>query len=289
MKPSDYEIDFFNWTPLPRLSMSQVTTYRWSFDEDIRRYVAAGYDSIGVLRQKLSDYGEDKGVDLLAEAGLRVSSLLWAGGFTGSDGRTFQEALEDAHHAIRLAGAMNAHCLVVYAGGRNNHILPHAERLFRIALENLLCFAEAAEVVLAIEPMHPACARDWTFLTDVESVVSLIEAINSPNLKLVLDTYHFGHDQALVSNLREFLPHIALVQLGDRRVAHSIDAHRCPLGEGVIPLRAILSELAAAGYNGPFDVELAGAEFGPAKYQQILVESRSRWEHFMPEMSKSPL
>jgi len=94
--------------------MSEVTTFRWSFEQDVFNYVAAGYESIGVWRQKLADFGEEAGIDLLAESGLRVSHLLWAGGFTGSDGRTWNEAIDDACQAIRLAGAMNAGCLIVY-------------------------------------------------------------------------------------------------------------------------------------------------------------------------------
>ena len=53
-----------------------------------------------------------------------------------------------------------AGCLVVYAGGRNNHIYRHAGRLLRLALDELLPMAEMWEVPLAIEPMHPACATD---------------------------------------------------------------------------------------------------------------------------------
>src|SRR5688572_18928624 len=71
------------------LSISELTTYRWSFEEDIARFRDAGFRAVGVWRQKLAEYGEDKGVELLAESGLAVSNLLWCGGFTGSEGRSF--------------------------------------------------------------------------------------------------------------------------------------------------------------------------------------------------------
>ena len=70
------------------LSISELTTYRWSFEEDVRNYSAAGFRAIGVWRQKLSDFGEERGLALLHDSGLEVSSLLWAGGFTGSDGHS---------------------------------------------------------------------------------------------------------------------------------------------------------------------------------------------------------
>jgi sugar phosphate isomerase/epimerase len=267
--------------------MSEVTTYRWSFEQDLLNYAAAGYDSIGVWRQKLADYGEETGIDLLAESGLRVSNLLWAGGFTGSDGRSWTESIDDGFDAIRLAGAINAGCLIVHPGGRNNHIYRHAERLFRIALDRLLSLAEAADVTLAIEPMHPACARDWTFLTDIESTLALIESVSSPNLKLVFDTYHFGHDRAVLSNLEELVPHLALVQLGDRQVPHGTDQQRCRLGEGIVPLHSTIVGLRDAGYHGDFDIELCGAGVESGNYHLLLAECRQRVEGTQPALSRS--
>ncbi len=266
---------------MPMLSMNEVTTYRWSFEEDVCRYAAAGYEAIGVWRQKLADFGEEEGVDLLAESGLRVTNLLWAGGFTGSDGRSQQEAIEDAMHAIRLAGAMNAGCLVVYPGGRNNHTFRHADRLLRTAIDKLLGLAEAAEVTLAIEPMHPACATEWTFLTDLEATINFIESFQTSHLKLVFDAYHFGHDRAVLANLQEIVPHTALVQLGDRRKAHGIDHDRCALGKGLVPLPEILHNLLDAGYQGDFDVELAGEDVELSDYGHLLTTSKQAFDQLL--------
>src|SRR5690349_19331128 len=38
---------------MARLSMNELTTYRWSFEEDLRHYAAAGYEGIGVWREKI--------------------------------------------------------------------------------------------------------------------------------------------------------------------------------------------------------------------------------------------
>lgn len=266
---------------LPLLSMNEVTTFRWSFEEDVQRYCEAGYEAIGVWRQKLSDYGEEDGIDLLAESGLRVTNLLWAGGFTGSDGSSLDDAIEDASHAIRLAGAMDAGCLVVYTGGRNNHTFRHAKRLLCTAIEKLLSFAEAADVVLAIEPMHPACAAEWTFLTDLESTINLVESFQTEHLKIVFDAYHFGHDRSVLANLKEIVPHTALVQLGDRLTAHNIDHDRCRLGQGVVPLPELLCSLMEAGYEGDFDVELCGQDIGSSDYEKLLSTSRLAFDELL--------
>jgi sugar phosphate isomerase/epimerase len=87
------------------LSMNEITTFRWSFEEDVENYLQAGYRAIGVWRHKLTDCEEARAIDLLDRSGLRVSNLLWAGGFTGSDGRSLAESIDDAADALRLAAA----------------------------------------------------------------------------------------------------------------------------------------------------------------------------------------
>jgi len=268
------------------LSMNEVTTYRWSFEQDVSRYEAAGYDGIGVWRQKLADYGEGRGIDRLAKSSLKVTNLLWAGGFTGSDGRSLQESVDDAAHAVRLAAAMEAGCLIVYPGGRNNHILRHAERLLTTAMESLLDLAEAADVTLAIEPMHPACATEWTFLTDMESTIQFIDRFNTPRLKLVLDTYHFGLDPVVRQNLAEIVPYTAMVHLGDRPDGATVDHQRCLLGCGVVPLEQIVRDLQVAGYEGDFDVELFGQDIEWCDYGQLLEGSRRQFNHMVSLVSQ---
>lgn len=256
------------------LSMNEITTFRWSLEEDVENYQHAGYRSIGVWRQKLSDCDEEQAINLLGGSGLSVSNLLWAGGFTGSDGRTLAESVDDAAEAVRLAAALEAGCLVIYPGGRNNHTYRHAGRLLRSALDELLPLAEAAEVPLAIEPMHAACATDWTFLTDLKSVVVLVEEFRSPYLKLAYDTYHFPLGARHRPLLTKLAPYIGIVHLGDRRAPPSIDQERCPLGRGRLPLGEIVAMLQEAGYTGAFDVKLIGPEIEVDDYWTLLQHSQ---------------
>jgi sugar phosphate isomerase/epimerase len=266
---------------MPTLSINEVTTYRWTLEEDVRRYAEAGCEGIGVWRQKLSDYGEEDGIDLIAESGLLVTNLTWAGGFTGSGCCTPEESVQDAAHAIRLAGALGAGCLVLYPGGRNNHIYSHAERLLRSAIDELLLDAADAEVTLALEPMHPACAGDWTFITDLASATAIVESYNSPFLKLAFDTYHFGHDQSVLANLAELVPHLGVVHLGDRIEPHAIDQDRRPLGEGRLQLAELVRGLLEAGYTGDFDVELFGQHIEPGAYDELVTSSLEFFERVL--------
>jgi sugar phosphate isomerase/epimerase len=264
-----------------QLAMNQMTTYRWSFEEDITRYAAAGYRSVGLWRQKLSDYGEEKGLELLAELGMAVSSLSWAGGFTGSEGWTHDESVEDGRQAIELAAALRARCLVVHSGPRGLHTQNHVRRLLREALESLLPLAESLHVTLALEPMHPAAGGRWTFLTDLDDALRLVTSFGSPYLKLVLDCYDWGREDDLASRLPRLAPHLALVQLADGREAPCGERNRCPLGTGNVPLAGLVRELANAGYRGPFEIELLGEEIEACDYQSLLCDSQRQWKEWM--------
>jgi len=259
---------------MPRLSINELTTFRWTFEEDVSSYAAAGIASIGVWRQKLSDFGEERGIDLLAEKGLAVSNLLWAGGFTGSDGRNYRESLDDAEEAIRSAAAMGAGCLVVYSGARNLHTHNHARRLLCGALKELAPMAADLEVSLALEPMHEGCAEEWTFLTELDEVVDLIETIGSDQIKLVFDTYHLGQDRRVIDRIAAVAPHIAVVHLGDSKAPPEQEQNRCRLGEGEVPLKEIVAALASAGYDGDYDVELIGEELEDANYHDVISQSK---------------
>lgn len=268
-----------------RLSINEMTTYRWPFEEDVEQYRRAEIPGIGVWRHKLSDFGEERAVELLADAGLEVSNLLWAGGFTGSDGRSFNESVDDAREAIRTTQALRAGCLVVYPGGRGGHTRGHAGRLIKDALDQLLPLAEQLRVTLAIEPMHANYAADWTFLTQSDDVVALINKYNSPWLRMVLDTYHQGHEPDAVERLRELAPLIAIVHLGDGRPSTGPEQERTCLGKGVMPIKEMVQALEAAGYRGYYDLELIGQDIETECYHRIIHQSKLAVERMFQEVA----
>ncbi len=263
---------------MARLSINEMTTFRWSFEEDVAQSLAAGFTALGVWRQKLSDYGEDKGIELLAQRQMAVSNLLWAGGFTGSDGRTFRESIDDATEAIRLAAQMHAGCLVVYSGARAGHTHSHARRLLRDALRELIPVAEDFDVTLAIEPMHIGCATEWTFLTSLDEALSLIDAAESKRVKLAFDTFHLGLEPDIVQRIPSLAQRIAVVHLGDSKQQPDGENNRCRLGEGTIPLAEIVAALQESGYDGFYDVELMGEEIEAVDYRDLLEHSRLAFE-----------
>ena len=269
------------------LSISEVTTFRWSFQRDVQTYARLGLTSLGIWRQKLADYGEEKGAELLAESEINVSHVYFAGGFTGHDGRSFGESVEDARHAIEVASLVGADCLTLYTGSRGGHTRNHANRLFETALDQILPVALENEIALAIEPMDVRAADDWTFLTDLEMALELIDRISSPYLKMAIDTYQWGEDPKLFSLMYDLIPHLAIVHLGDYLHSPSADHERCLLGRGIVPLEAIVHCLTENGYNGNYDVRLMGEEIELSNYEDVIHHSCQTFRQVMQTVQAS--
>ncbi|MFO1064392.1 MAG: sugar phosphate isomerase/epimerase family protein [Pirellulales bacterium] len=257
-----------------RLSVCELSTYRWTFEEDVLHYRAAGFDAIGIWRAKLADYGEDKAVELLREHNMSISSLSWIGGFTGSDGRSYRDSLHDGLDTIQLAADIQAECVVVLAGGRCGHTSNHAQRLLRAALKELAEAAEAVGVQLALEPMHVGCAFEWTFLNSVPQCLDIIASINRDNLGIVFDCYHLAQDLDALAWIDSIVPFVRLVQLGDAKHAPMGEQNRCLLGHGMIPLPEIMQAFCRGGYSGYFELEAVGEELEHYTYEHVLRQGR---------------
>lgn len=253
-----------------RLSVSELSTYRWTFEEDVLHYSAYGYNAIGIWRPKLRVYGEEKGIELIRECGLGISSLQFVGGFTGNDGRSFREALHDGFDAIQLAADVGAETVILLSGGRGGHTRNHSQRLLRTALQELSEAAQAVGVQIAMEPMHIGCALETSFINTVPQCLDLIAEINNPHLGITFDCYHLGQDSNMISWLDSIVPFVRLVQLGDAKHAPMGEQNRCMLGEGNLPLRDIVATFQAGGYQGYYEIEMVGQGVEHLQYEQLL-------------------
>jgi sugar phosphate isomerase/epimerase len=200
--------------------------------------------------------------------------LCWAGGFTGSDGRRYQESIEDAVEAIHLAAELAAECLVIYTGSRSGHTQNHARRMSRSALVELLPVAETYGVTLAVEPVLEGSGGEWTFLHDLDSALEFIDQFDSPYVKIAFDTYHLGQHDVNLARIEAIGSKVAIVHLGDARQLPQGEQNRCLLGEGRVPLAEIVAALVEGGFGGYCDVKLFGEDLELCSYEHILKHSR---------------
>src|SRR5215216_4498436 len=141
---------------LSRLSLNQRTTASWSLPEAIQGCLDAGLGAIGIWREQLADVGLDEACRLVAESGLRVSSLCRGGFFTTADPAEAKAAEENNRAALEEAAALGAATLVPVPGGLppgDKDLAAARDRAAR-AIERLVPPAREVGVRLGIEPMN---------------------------------------------------------------------------------------------------------------------------------------
>ncbi|MBS0266812.1 MAG: sugar phosphate isomerase/epimerase [Planctomycetes bacterium] len=265
-----------------RISVSQLTTFHWSLLEDVVGFHDAGFTNIGLWRRKLCDFGEERGVDLIRDSGLNVTSFSHAGGFTGSDGLSFDDALDDARDALHWAAELQADCLVVIAGARNNHTQRHVRRILVDALRELGNAGAERGVQIALQFSEGAPGNRWSFLDTLKSAGDLLDLCDHPYVGMVFDMFHMCRERELRRRIAEFAPLIKLTTVADARIASTSDDDRCLPGQGILPLSEIMRALEASGYTGAYDLQLTNQTCRLTDYAALLSDCRRALEGMIP-------
>jgi len=256
------------------VAISQMTTSRWELPTDIDRVSAHGFDRVSLWRPKISDLGAAATAALLDAAGMRASSVQWAGGFTGGDGRSFADSVADALEAIETTAAVGAPVLVIHSGCRGGHTRAHARRLLLEALEAIAPAAFAAGVTLALKPLHPAAAHGTSFLTHPGDALEAVHACGHPAVRLAIDLWQFGHDPEFFALLPRLAELTAVVQVADRVAPPTAECERLPVGRGGLPLEWIAALLVEHGYGGEFEFDPVGEAVEALGYDRVIADTR---------------
>jgi sugar phosphate isomerase/epimerase len=172
---------------MPRIAIHQTTTYRWSFDEDLSGLRDCGAAGVGIWRKKFSDFGEERALLLLQESELAVSSFGWAGGFTGADGASFDEAILEALEALHWAHQCRAGCLCVVSGARGGHTRRHARRLLCEALTTLAGEAASRGLHVALQPSALPEDDRSSFVASLDEALEVVARCGHARVGLCLD------------------------------------------------------------------------------------------------------
>jgi sugar phosphate isomerase/epimerase len=248
-----------------KLSLNQATIKFADLETALRVTREAGIESIGLWREPVAEVGLAGAAAMVADSGLRVSSLCRGGFFTAADPARRRAALEDNRRAIEetatlaAAGAPgSAPVLVLVAGGLpdGDRDLPGARARAADAIAELVDDAAAAGVVLAIEPMHPIYAADRGVISTLGQALDVAERF--PTVGVVVDTFHVWWDPQLAEQLRRAGPRIAAYQVCDWITPLPADAllARGMMGDGHIDFAAVTRLVAEAGYAGDIEVEI---------------------------------
>jgi len=264
-----------------RLSLNQKTVNGCTLPEAVAACVRAGVPSIGVWREPLHEVGVDAGAALIAEAGLRVSSLCRGGFFTAPDRA---EVLADNRRAIDETAALAADCLVLVVGGlpEGSRDLPAARARVADVLAELVPYAADHGVRLALEPMNPLYCADRGVLSTLGQALDLAEPHDPAVVGVVVDTFHVWWDPDVERQIARAAGRIASFQVCDWITPLPADTllARGMMGDGHIDFRHLAGLVAKAGYTGDVEVEIFNADLWREDPDVVLARVVSRYaEH----------
>ncbi|MDF1743224.1 MAG: TIM barrel protein [Gimesia sp.] len=249
-----------------RISLSQITTYHWSLRESLRGLLTAGAPAIGLWNRKIYDTEPARAVELVIDSGLKVSTISVAGGFTGYNEYSYDEAISDAIQLIKFAGQVNAAAVQVVSGPRAGHTLNHARDLTLDALNTLGDAAAFHGTKLALKPMEFPLAQNWTFLNSIHSTLELIDACQHPAVGISVNPVQLQNVENWHNLLSEMAPLITAVQISE--------FESCGTLPNSFPGFEIIEAIDNAGYEGFFELEIWSERVWNSDYQNLLSQLR---------------
>ena len=201
--------------------------------------------------------------------GLKLSGYCRGGMFTATDAAGLQAAHEDNRRAVDEACELDAACLVLVVGALPGALAGKAAHkdiaLSRAQVQDgigeLLGYAKANDMPLAIEPLHPMFAADRACVNTLEHALDLCDLLDparSGALGVAVDVYHVWWDPKLQAQIERAGK--------DRLLAFHVCDWLTPttdllndrgmMGDGVIDIPRIRGWVEAQGFEGFSEVEI---------------------------------
>ena len=266
-----------------KLSINQATIKYANLREALDVTAAAGVQGIGLWREPVREVGLDEATRMLADSGLRFTTLCRGGFFTMPPGAERTAALDDNRRAIEETAALAAAgaegstpILVLVAGGipEGSRDLVGARMRVRDAIGELVHDALAAGVTLAIEPLHPMYASDRAVVSTLNQALDIAVDFPAAAVGTAVDTFHIWWDPEVYAAIeragRE--SRISTYQVCDWKTPLAADVllSRHYPGDGVIDFAALTNAVVAAGYTGDVEVEIFNQEIWDAPFADVV-------------------
>ncbi|NMB25398.1 MAG: sugar phosphate isomerase/epimerase [Firmicutes bacterium] len=211
------------------------------------------------VHNKTLDWSDDGRIsikDAVKNMGLSIVSVAGYSDFTLTDADLLKEQAEGLEWYCQLAADLGVKFVRVM-GGNAKEGMGQEEMVDNIiaGFRQVTHIAEKHGVIMALE-------NHGTVVNDGPTLVKIIESVNSPNLRITMDTGNFcwaGHSlNEAYDYFRQVAPYAANVHLKDFVFEDNNEVKFVPLGEGVLDLRIVRDILVEAGYDGAMLCEYEG-------------------------------
>ncbi|GAB2674759.1 sugar phosphate isomerase/epimerase family protein [Nocardia goodfellowii] len=265
--------------PYRSLSLNTATTKRWTLTEAVDGAARAGLGAVGLWRDRVDEIGAAAAAKIVADAGLRVSSLC-RGGFLTEPGDG-QAALDDNRRAIDDAATLATRELVMVMGGIPDRDLAGARARVEERLALLAPYAAERGVRLALEPLHPMFCADRAVISTLAQALSMAQPYPADTVGVVVDTFHLWWDPSLEEQIAHAgaSGRISSYQVCDWLNPMTADPllSRGMMGDGVIDFTTIGRWVRTAGYRGDVEVEIFNATIWSSDGHEVIETMKQRY------------
>ncbi len=267
-------------TNLSRCCVHTITTKPWNIEEAARQFADIGVKGITVWRDAL--YGRNIAAtgQMLRDSNLEIVSLARGGFFPHADASARRLAIDENRKAIDEAAALGAPHVVLVCGADPVQPLTESRKQIRDGIFELLDHANAANVKLAIEPLHPMYADQRSAINTLEQANDMTEEINSPSVGVAVDVYHLWWDPHLEKE-------IARCGKNNQLFAFHICDWKTPtvdflndrglMGEGCIPVKEIRGWVEKTGFTGFNEVEIFSNKYWTGDQLEFLKQIKNAY------------
>lgn len=249
---------------------------RHTFEERVAAAASAGFTGIGLLStdylaQKATGLSDADMLSILTDYGIRVEEMEFLFHWAYDDERgAFSYDLERT--LFRMADVFEPHHLSV------GDVEPPTELpTFDVVVEKLAGVCDRASehgLTLAFEFLP------WTGIPDAATCWKLIEAVDRPNLGIILDVWHHFRGADDDSQIRAIptdrIVALALSDATEQVVGDLIEdttAHRLQPGEGSFDLGRVIRTLENMDWSGPVVAEVLSREQASLPVREAAVRS----------------
>lgn len=237
----------------PRLSIDSLSSFSWSFEQDLALWRELDVCWAALLISKIADDIPGK-IRRVTDAGISISTVV-----TGSFDLAAPQGWDS--HRDQLCTVFDA----LAATGGGTVYFPPGRTTGAPWGEVLDVFAEAVAPSVADAAsrgirlgFEPSLRTDASFVNTLRDAVDVSERTG---LGLVADFGNCWMERDLAQVLQRAAPHICLAQICDVVIGgpgRPPPGGRVHIGEGELPVDRLLQEVLATGYQGPFDLEVLG-------------------------------
>jgi sugar phosphate isomerase/epimerase len=264
----------------PRVSVSGLCFPDLSAPDAIEAIAGLGVGSTSVTGAKARAAGADAVVAAGRRHGVTVVTTTGALALDLSSAAASAGSRRRAERDIDLAAAVGATAMYGLVGPRTSDRWDACADAYVNAVSDLVVYAAARGVILAIEP------TSWLYadLTFIHTFHDALLVAPRAGMGICLDAFHVWTEAGLREEIDAHASLIAHVQLSDMtRGSRSLPCRTVP-GDGDVPLAAVVRWLLDAGYRGVFDCELNGPAIDAIGHHAAAAQAASWLDKLLEEL-----